>query len=170
MSRRRTMLMNGQEDDEVEYLVKEKLYEYTLSQGSTETTIDTGVMWGELKEYKRFSFGIYPKANSQLQNWYAYMGENILSRFSGSGVYIEIRNEGAVLEAIFSAGNGVVFYPSYIEKDNNGAIYHSASNNRYLVDSSVYSDDDTIIFKVPNTSSGAPTEYTFWVCGLTKKA
>ena len=154
----------------MEYLVKEKLYEYTLPQGSTETTIDTGVTWGELKEYKRFSFGIFPKVNSQLQNWYAYMGKNILSRFSGSGVYIEIRNEGAVLEAIFSSGNGVTCFPSYIKKDNNESIYHSADSSRYLVDSSTYSDDDAIIFKVPLTSSGTQTEYTFWVCGLTKKA
>lgn len=126
--------------------------------------------WGELKKYKRFSFGVYPKENLSLKNWYAHMGENILSRFSGSGAYIEIRNDGAVLEAIFSAGNGVVLYPSYIEKDNNGSIYHSANSSRYLVDSSTYSDDDSIIFKVPSTSSGTPTEYTFWVCGLTKKA
>lgn len=164
------MMAKAQEVEEMEYLVKEKLYEYTLPQGNVEKTIDTGVTWGELKKYKRFSLGVYPKANSSLSNWYAYIGKNILSRFTGSGVYIEIRNEGAVLEAIFSAGNGVVFYPSYIERDNNESIYHTASSSRYLVDSSTYSDDDSIIFKVPTTSSGAPTEYTFWVCGLTKKA
>lgn len=163
-------MIQTQEVEEMEYLVKEKLYEYTLPQGNVERNIDTGVTWGELKKYKRFSFGVYPKQNSSLQNWYAYMGKNMLSRFSGSGVYIEIRNEGAVLEAIFSAGNGVTFYPSYVEKDSNGSIYHVANSSRYLVDSSTYSDDDSIIFKVPPTSSGTQTEYTFWVCGLTKKA
>lgn len=39
MSRRRTMLMNGQEVEEMEYLVKEKLYEYTLPQGNVEKTL-----------------------------------------------------------------------------------------------------------------------------------
>lgn len=158
-----------QEVEEVEYFVKEKLYEYTLPQGSTDKDIDTGVPWGELKKYKRFAFGIFPKANVSLQNWYVHMGKNVLSRSSGSGVYVEARNMGSVLEAIFSTGNGVIFWPSYITQDNNEAIYHAASSSRYLVDCSVYNDEDNIIFKVPSTDNGTLTEYTFWVCGLTKK-
>lgn len=172
MNRRRAMMIQGhrtQEIEEMEYLVKEKLYEYTLPQGSMDRVINTGVTWGELKKYKRFAFGIRPKVNVSLQNWYVNMGGRILSRSSGRGLYVEMRNMGSVLEAIFSRGNGVIFWQPYITIDNNEAVYHEASSSRYLLDCSVYNDEDNIIFNVPSTDNGTTTEYTFWVCGLTKK-
>lgn len=151
-----------------EYFVKEKLYETVIpAETLSGTVIDSGITWEMLRTYKRFCIGLKPASNVSLDNVYIYIGSKTLSRSNGSGVYLELKNLGGVLECVGIAGNGVTYHlPDSVLDNVPSAYYHTANRGRYLFDIMDVNDVDTIRIRIPKDTT---IDYTFWIFGLTKE-
>ena len=171
--RRRMMMATLEGEEEMkEYVCNDFLYEYVIPVNTEAQTIDTGINWGTLKTYRRFTITIHGTSNTALQNAYLLIGSYSIGRFSTSGYSVTFIKIGDNLyESYYYSSNSSLVRKPGVDAVGNvitgvtmnfAGVLGDLANH---ISTEVCEDTDTVKFLLPST---ATIEYTIRIAGLTK--